>query len=198
MKLSEQKRLHILEAAEQLFYEQGVEHTSMDQIARLANVSKRTVYNHFDTKEDLFHAIVARMLEQLDETAAISFDESKGVDEQLTQIAAQEVALLKSKSFLRIAKIAFLQMLHKPELAKSLGNNKIGCMLYLERFLSQAVQANKLQIEDVELAAKQFVYQLKSFVFYPRLYRFEEPNEQQEAKIIKETVTMFLARYALT
>ena len=58
MKLSEQKRLHILDAAETLFYEQGVEHTSMDQIALKAQVSKRTVYNHFDTKEALFDAIV--------------------------------------------------------------------------------------------------------------------------------------------
>ena len=196
MKLSEQKRLHILDAAETLFYEQGVEHTSMDQIASKAQVSKRTVYNHFDTKEALFDAIVHRMLHHLDETAAVRFDDSAPLDEQLTFIAEQEVALLTSENFLKIAKIAFLQMLQQPELAKSLGNNKVGCMSYMEGFLKDAVDAEKLNIQDIELAAKQFVYQLKSFMFYPHLYGFDVLDKQQEAYVIEQSVAMFLARYA--
>jgi len=43
MKLSQRKRLDILNAAETLFFQQGVEHTSMDQVASLAGASKRTV-----------------------------------------------------------------------------------------------------------------------------------------------------------
>lgn len=195
MKLSEQKRLHILAAAEQLFYEQGVEHTSMDQIAQLANVSKRTVYNHFETKDALFHAIILRMQQHLEETAAVNFDDNKTVDEQLIGIAEQEVDMLTSENFLRIAKIAFLQMLQQPDLAQSLAANKIGCMTYMETFLSQAIAAGKLQIDDIELAAKQFVMQLKSFVFYPHLYGFEVLDKQQEAYVIKESVAMFMARY---
>lgn len=54
MKLSEQKRVHILDAAEQLFFENGVANTSMDEVAKTAAVSKRTVYNHFETKDALF------------------------------------------------------------------------------------------------------------------------------------------------
>ena len=196
MKLSEQKRLHILDAAETLFYEQGVEHTSMDQIALKAQVSKRTVYNHFDTKEMLFDAIVQRMLQHLDESAAIAFDSSVPLEKQLTNIAEQEAALLTSDNFLKIAKIAFLQMLQQPELAKSLGNNKVGCMSYLETFLKEAVDAGQLSIDDIELAAKQFVYQLKSFIFYPHLYGFDVLDEQQENYVIEQSVAMFLARYA--
>ena len=61
MKLSDKKRLNILDAAEQLFFECGVEHATMDQIAKAAQASKRTVYNHFSTKEELFQAILTRM-----------------------------------------------------------------------------------------------------------------------------------------
>lgn len=198
MKLSDKKRLHILEAAEQLFYQQGVEQTSMDQVAQLANVSKRTVYNHFDTKDALFHAILDRMREQLGGTEPVIFDPSEDLQAQLTRIAVQEAALLTSDSFLRTARVAFLHMLRQPELAKRLSGKKIGCMSFLEEFLQQAVAAGVLEVEDAELAAKQFVMQLKSFLFYPRLYGFDVPDEQQERYIIEQTVAMFLARYRIT
>ncbi|WP_102796122.1 TetR/AcrR family transcriptional regulator [Bowmanella denitrificans] len=198
MKLSDQKRLDILQAAEQLFYQQGLEQTSMDQVAQLANVSKRTVYNHFDTKDALFQAILDRMREQLGSTAAVQFDANQAIQPQLLHIAQQEAQLLISDTFLRTARVAFLHMLKQPELAKRFSGSKVGCMSFLETFLQQAVQANALKIDDVELAAKQFVMQLKSFLFYPRLYGFDEPDARQQQHIIEETVSMFLARYQVT
>ena len=195
MKLSEKKRLAILNAAEVLFYKSGVEHTSMDQIAAQAGASKRTVYNHFATKDELFHAILARMLANINNDEIISFDQNTAIEQQLTAIAEQEVMLLTSANFLRIAKIAFMQMLLQPELAKSLANNSMGCMRYLESFLQDANSAGVLDIDEVDVAAKQFVYQLKSFVFYPLLYGFESVKQQQSELVIKQTVALFLARY---
>lgn len=195
MKLSEKKRLAILNAAEALFYKSGVEHTSMDQIAAQAGASKRTVYNHFATKDELFHAILARMLANINNDEVISFDQNTAIEQQLTAIAEQEVMLLTSANFLRIAKIAFMQMLLQPELAKSLANNSMGCMRYLESFLQDANSAGVLDIDEVDVAAKQFVYQLKSFVFYPLLYGFESVKQQQSELVIKQTVALFLARY---
>lgn len=195
MKLSDQKRQHILEAAEQLFYQQGMEQTSMDQVAQLANVSKRTVYNHFETKDALFQAILDRMREQIGSTKAITFITDEDIQPQLLQIAQQEADMLGSEKFLRTARVAFLHMLKQPELAKRLSGSKVGCMNFLETFLAQAVAANVLKIDDIELAAKQFVMQLKSFLFYPRLYGFDEPDNAQRQHIINETVAMFLARY---
>ncbi|WP_338363490.1 TetR/AcrR family transcriptional regulator [uncultured Pseudoalteromonas sp.] len=195
MKLSEKKRINILQAAEQLFFEKGVEHTSMDQVAAKAGASKRTVYNHFATKEELFQAILAAMLAKINHGDVIHFDENQPIDLQLMTIAEQEVAMLTSPDFLRLAKIAFMQMLQEPQLAKSLSNNTMGCMTYLESFLEQAKTAGVLKGDELNVAAKQFVYQLKSFVFYPLLYGFETASEQQNNKVIEQTVSLFLAKY---
>lgn len=195
MKLSERKKLDILTAAEKLFCEKGVEHTSMVEIAQVANVSKRTLYNHFEHKGLLFAAILASNKEQLTNTQVVEFDENKGLDEQLKSIARSEVNLLKSDQFIRIAKMALDQMMKDPELSASLSTMKVGCSSYLEAFLLNADKAGWLSIEDVEFASKQFVYQLKSFVFYPHLYNFDVPTVEQEAYIIDQTVQMFIARY---
>jgi len=58
---AEQTRCELLAAAERLFLEQGVAHTSLEQIARAAGVTRGALYWHFENKAHLFHA----MLEQV-------------------------------------------------------------------------------------------------------------------------------------
>ncbi|WCO67635.1 TetR/AcrR family transcriptional regulator [Iamia majanohamensis] len=47
------KREDVLEAADHCFYEHGIAATGVDAIAEAAGVSKRTLYNHFPSKDDL-------------------------------------------------------------------------------------------------------------------------------------------------
>ncbi|MDO5610150.1 MAG: TetR/AcrR family transcriptional regulator [Pseudomonadota bacterium] len=58
------KRAAILEAAKQLFAEQGFDGVSMDAIARQAGVSKLTVYSHFGDKDGLLRAVVQAHCDQ--------------------------------------------------------------------------------------------------------------------------------------
>jgi len=53
-----EKRADILKAAGDLFMKNGFAGTTMDDIAKAAGVSKLTVYNHFGTKESLFHDVI--------------------------------------------------------------------------------------------------------------------------------------------
>ena len=52
------KEASIVDAAQRIFLARGYEGASMDAIALEANVSKRTVYNRFASKEDLFAATI--------------------------------------------------------------------------------------------------------------------------------------------
>jgi TetR/AcrR family transcriptional regulator of autoinduction and epiphytic fitness len=195
MKLTDQKRMQILDAAEELFHSTGVEHTSMDQLALEAKVSKRTVYNHFATKNLLFQAILQRMFDKLSQGGVVRFDASIPIAQQLRKIAEDEVAMLSSDTFLRVAKIAIMQVMQRPELAQLMNNSAMGCKRYLESFLTDACAAGVLEIADIPFASKQFVYQLKSFVFYPILFGLEKQTKAMQGHIIDEAVTMFLARY---
>ncbi|WP_445939094.1 TetR family transcriptional regulator [Pseudomonas sp.] len=55
---AEKTRCAILEAAEALFLEKGVAHTSLEHIARHAGVTRGAVYWHFANKADLFNAML--------------------------------------------------------------------------------------------------------------------------------------------
>lgn len=54
-------RSRILDAAEQVFYERGVSHTSLADIARAADVTRGAIYWHFRNKSDLFDAMCERV-----------------------------------------------------------------------------------------------------------------------------------------
>src|SRR5215469_1956849 len=52
------KRRQIIEGARHVFMAQGFDAASMNEIARVAGVSKGTLYVYFQNKEELFEAIV--------------------------------------------------------------------------------------------------------------------------------------------
>jgi len=56
----ERKKEEILDAAEKLFLKDGFKDTSMDEIAKKSEFSKRTIYKYFGSKEELYAAIALR------------------------------------------------------------------------------------------------------------------------------------------
>lgn len=75
---SEGKRAAILDAAEALFLAEGYERTSVDAIAARAQVSKRTVYDHFGGKRTIF----LRLLERVNDALVSSI--RAAIDQELT------------------------------------------------------------------------------------------------------------------
>jgi AcrR family transcriptional regulator len=58
-------KARILDAAQRVFLTRGYQSASLDEIAEAAPASKPTIYAHFDGKEALFEAVVARVIDGL-------------------------------------------------------------------------------------------------------------------------------------
>jgi AcrR family transcriptional regulator len=61
--LIEARRAQILDAAATVFAERGFHRATTKEIARVASVSEGTIYNYFDSKDDLLIGIMARLAE---------------------------------------------------------------------------------------------------------------------------------------
>lgn len=55
---NKQTRDQIVDAADQLFYEQGFEHTSFSQIAEVVGISRGNFYYHFKSKDEILDAVI--------------------------------------------------------------------------------------------------------------------------------------------
>lgn len=51
-------RDHIIEAADQLFYQKGYGHTSFSDIADAVQISRGNFYYHFKSKDEILHAVI--------------------------------------------------------------------------------------------------------------------------------------------
>ena len=75
-------RDEILNAATWLFANRSFHETSMTEVARSARVSKGLIFYHFKTKEELFFAVLDRLLEPY----VIDFAEEAGALDEKSQI----------------------------------------------------------------------------------------------------------------
>lgn len=65
IKRKERKRERMLEVAAELFSKKNYHEVMMDNVARLTDVAKGTVYNYFSSKEELYFTIMSSKLENL-------------------------------------------------------------------------------------------------------------------------------------
>jgi len=64
------KRARLVQAAKDLLYEQGVERTTLAEVAARADVPPGNVYYYFKTKDDLVEAAIASQREDVESTLA--------------------------------------------------------------------------------------------------------------------------------
>jgi AcrR family transcriptional regulator len=60
-----QRRRAIIDVAEEFFIREGYDRTMVDKIALEAGYTKATIYNYFESKDDLFMAVASRAFEHL-------------------------------------------------------------------------------------------------------------------------------------
>ena len=110
MKLTEKKRKDILEAAIQEFREQGFPSARVNRIAELAEVSKRTLYKHFESKEVLFQAITDILLEQIAATPKLRYDPHAPLREQLIAAARDYIAHLSGEEYMGLNRLVMSEL----------------------------------------------------------------------------------------
>lgn len=86
----------LLTSAKELFYKYGIKSVSMDDIARLLGISKKTIYNFVENKKDLVESVILAYIEEEKEVIdKISSDSENAIDE-MTQIARFVLKSLRS------------------------------------------------------------------------------------------------------
>ena len=81
----------ILETADRLFYGQGIRAVGVDTIAAEIGISKRTLYNHFPSKDDLIVAYLSRRLKPAPPSDRPPLDQILGAFDRLERTIATGV-----------------------------------------------------------------------------------------------------------
>jgi AcrR family transcriptional regulator len=149
MGLRESKKLRtrqeIADRAMQLFAKRGFDHVTVSEVAAAADVSEKTVYNYFPTKEDLFFDEVPAREAAL--VAAITGRrEGESILRALRRLQAAECPRLCSPGFATFARII--------EESHALQAKEREVMARFVQVLSETLQAElKVKERDARIAA---------------------------------------------
>ncbi len=132
-------RGRIIQSAIECFSKNGFDRTRMDEISLLADLSKGTLYNYFDNKEDLFNAICEDSLDLL----KIQLDQlfTKSRDDLISN------AELFYENFQKIQKEGSTKVFFEA-LSESTRNPKLKIILFKHRLKIYKVVENYLQIQS--------------------------------------------------
>lgn len=196
-RLTDRKRLAILDAAAAQFRANGFDASSMDKIAEVAGVSKRTVYNHFPSKEDLFGATLIASFESAAAEIDTPYVAGAPLRPQLKTLLERKLRVQGTPEFTGLARVAVAEAIHAPERARPL----IARITAREEGLTvwiRAAQADGALIAgDPQFASTVLQGQLKAVAFWPQV-TMGAPllDAQQQAQLVDITVTMFLSYFA--
>lgn len=194
MKRTEKKRKDIIEAAVEEFRQHGFEGARTTRIAKSAEVSSRTLYNHFPTKDALFEEIVEIIIAETGAITSAPFDPEKPVRDQLIQSLEDYITAITDERYLGLNRMAMTEYLRDLDLARrvfaraEMSNNPV------RRIITGAVEAGQLKEVDPNYATELLTAGAKAFFFWPK-FLIGADNSDKSSAIIEDCVDMFLMKY---
>ncbi|KPY88090.1 TetR/AcrR family transcriptional regulator [Pseudomonas syringae pv. tagetis] len=199
MRLTDQKRESIVQAAIAEFGDRGFEVTSMDRIAARAEVSKRTVYNHFPSKEELFAEMLQRLWSCAPPQSEVIYHPDVSLREQLRDLLWGKMRNLTNSHFLDLARVVVGATIHSPERAQVWMARINEREETFSAWIRAAQKNGRLKPVDPGFAATQMHALLKSFAFWPQVtFNAAMLNPQEQNDVVESALNMFLGWYEIT
>jgi len=194
---NEAKRQQILDAAINLFTEQGFAATSMDLIAKNADVSKQTVYSHFGNKDDLFSASVERKCESL-QLIDLSLHDLSDPQTILLKLAKNFTDFLTSKEACAVHKICVFESNTYPQVSDIFYQaGPLRVTDEVTQLMGNLHQQKILHIENPRHAALQFLNIMKGELWMQIEFNIKERISPEEVdEYLRDSVDFFIRGYS--
>lgn len=195
-RVSADNRAAILEAATGLFLELGYDRTSLARVADGAGVSKATLFKQFPTKAELFEAMV---LAAGDTPDSEPFDLPAGdLHAGLVSLGLAYAELLARPRMADLIRAVITESPRFPELREQTFNfGTLPVLTALRRFFQAANDQGAANVNDLDVAAAQFLGMIATVVFWPRLVHGNWSLTDEETNhTVDEAARTIVARYA--
>jgi TetR/AcrR family transcriptional regulator, mexJK operon transcriptional repressor len=194
-------RAAIVEAATTLFLRHGYQGTSTDDIARLAAVSKRTVYNNFGDKERLFTEIILGITvtaEQLADELTAELRHAEDLPGTLRDVARRLLAAVTGPLILQLRRLLIAEASRFPDLARDYYRAAPGRVLGgLAAAFGFLAERGALEVPDPRRAAEHFAFLVLGATLDRAMFEGEQsvPSDAELERTADDAARAFLAAY---
>ena len=160
----DEKTTAIVDAARTTFLARGFDAASMDQIALTAGVSKRTVYNRFRSKEELFGAAITETCRHLLPVNVSDIEDTLPPDELIRALSRVFVKGILEPEALSLRRIAAFEAERTPTIGKAyIEHGPASMVAECAPILARLAARGHFDIEDPEAA----IWQLGALITEP-------------------------------
>jgi TetR/AcrR family transcriptional repressor of mexJK operon len=194
----DRKRADIIAIAQALFFAEGYAQTSMSQIAQAVGGSKATLYNHFQSKEELLLAVVAHVTE----VRPGDYDEAtqppiEAIRPWLMWFGTSLVRKITSPDYVALHRLAAAEALRYPEIGRSFHEAITPGVEMISGTFGEAMAKGVIRRTDPALAAEHFMTLCLGSKVRRLVWNIEPPpNLAQINEIVAAAVSTFMDGYA--
>lgn len=189
------KRAQILAAAVEVFCEEGYDVASMDRVAERAGASKRTVYNHFGSKEALFEEVLGQFAEAQIASKQISWDPERTLEDQLRDFVMAKANASSDEASVSLMRVALGASIMNPGITEGLSQRFASAEDTLEIWLAQAHKEGALHVPSPKITASLFWAMASGVFVWPAVTGIGTPDLAGAEPIIQEMIQLFLSRH---
>jgi AcrR family transcriptional regulator len=184
----------IIDAAQQVFGEQGFARTKLEDVARLAGVSKGTVYLYFDSKESLFRAMVrAKVVAGLTEAEEMVRGHDGPPGELLAGLIRWMYHRMRSDQMARISRLVHAELSNFPELAKFYFEEVIlRARRLIEDVTRRGVESGEFRAVPHGFAARGLCSLLVQTAQVQCFFHFIDPGALTEEEALEGLIDLYL------
>jgi AcrR family transcriptional regulator len=195
------KRRQIMEGAWAVFLAAGFDGASMNDVARVAGVSKGTLYVYFDSKEKLFEALIREERRRQAERLAVPFAPEDGDPAAvLRDFGCRLMEMMMRPEHLAHVRTVIAAAGKFPQLGKAFfeAGPCYGADRLADYFRSKTRQGF-FEIDNAERAAWQFLELIQGGKYKSLIFRMKDEIPPQEiAETVQAGVDVFLKAYGAT
>lgn len=184
----------IVAAAVRLFLERGFGAVSMDDLAEAAGVARRTLYNQFASKDEIFREMLLRVSGQLEHAFPPGIETQGDVEEVLHVIARVILELHKNPEYVGFLRMVVADSRQFPWIAEAFAVVMDPQTERFARYLAHLTAMGALDCPNPTLAAHQFMGVLNEFSLWPLMVGRASLSVPAE-ELVEETIRMFLRYY---
>lgn len=187
----------VLEGARVVFMADGFEGASVDEIARVAAVSKATLYSYFPDKRLLFMEVANAECARQSQHALDTINQEAPPRVVLGQTGRQFLRFITSTFGQQIFRICVAEADRFPELGQRFYNSGPAVMrAEMAAYFAQAAARGELKIDDFTLAADQFGELCKADIWARLIFGVSKSVTEAEIdRVVDNAVETFMARY---
>lgn len=193
------KRRQIIEGARAVFLADGFDAASMNEIARIAGVSKGTLYVYFDSKVALFEALIREdRRQQAEQICIVRDDDDVDVRSFLIAFATKLTETITRPTSIAHSRMVLAVAAKLPQLCRAF--YEAGPQVGIDRmaaYFERKAASGELVIDDVHHAAAQFVELCMAGLLKRMMFCVTDGLGREEiARKVAANVDVFLAAYA--